>query len=407
MQTEEIASLKHKLEEFADYDEVKRELDIMKASIRTSQRGRLMQAQFIEFSGTSLEDDAEDDNSDSTSFADSSLRMPNPNGDKSRGRGKPLENLLLSKNRKMQEQLTTLRVAHEELTAATEGSRRRIAELQAQVESQRALNDRLENDLVRLNKSHGESDANATSKDGLSSLGLGKRVPSPKPPQPSTVPAGLTSAAETSILPIITSQRDRFRQRNSELEEVSVVTRGCLWLTGRLQELRKQQSITQEVKNESKALQADNLKLYEKVRYLQSYRDDAGSTSKSLYPAAVGKEKDDQQLGKYRSMYEQSMNPFEAFRGRASVAKCTLAQLTPFAGTVVGRPGPQSDREDAAGIRKPHLGQSSHAHPFRGLCCVSAHLRLWDGEQAATRLARAQCRNRSSSTPQPRRNTWS
>jgi homeobox protein cut-like len=225
MQTEEIASLKHKLEEFADYDEVKRELDIMKASIRTSQRGRLMQAQFIEFSGTSLEDDAEDDNSDSTSFADSSLRMPNPNGDKSRGRGKPLENLLLSKNRKMQEQLTTLRVAHEELTAATEGSRRRIAELQAQVESQRALNDRLENDLVRLNKSHGESDANATSKDGLSSLGLGKRVPSPKPPQPSTVPAGLTSAAETSILPIITSQRDRFRQRNSELEEVSVVTR--------------------------------------------------------------------------------------------------------------------------------------------------------------------------------------
>lgn len=31
-----------------------------------------------------------------------------------------------------------------------------------------------------------------------------------------------TSSAETSILPIITSQRDRFRQRNGELEEVSI-----------------------------------------------------------------------------------------------------------------------------------------------------------------------------------------
>ena len=42
--------------------------------------------------------------------------------------------------------------------------------------------------------------------------------------EPSAPPAAqpFTSSAETSILPIITSQRDRFRQRNGELEEVSL-----------------------------------------------------------------------------------------------------------------------------------------------------------------------------------------
>ena len=35
-------------------------------------------------------------------------------------------------------------------------------------------------------------------------------------------PIPFTPSADTSILPIVTSQRDRFRQRNAELEEVCV-----------------------------------------------------------------------------------------------------------------------------------------------------------------------------------------
>jgi homeobox protein cut-like len=38
-----------------------------------------------------------------------------------------------------------------------------------------------------------------------------------------STPIPFTSSADTSILPIVTSQRDRFRQRNAELEEVSSV----------------------------------------------------------------------------------------------------------------------------------------------------------------------------------------
>jgi len=38
--------------------------------------------------------------------------MPDPNADKAnQSRGRPLENLLMTKNRKIQEQLTTLRVS--------------------------------------------------------------------------------------------------------------------------------------------------------------------------------------------------------------------------------------------------------------------------------------------------------
>lgn len=40
-------------------------------------------------------------------------------------------------------------------------------------------------------------------------------------------PVPFTSAADTSILPIVTSQRDRFRQRNAELEEVRSLFPPC------------------------------------------------------------------------------------------------------------------------------------------------------------------------------------
>lgn len=51
--------------------------------------------------------------------------------------------------------------------------------------------------------------------DALAGLDIGKRD---SPARASPVP--FTSSADTSILPIVTSQRDRFRQRNGELEEV-------------------------------------------------------------------------------------------------------------------------------------------------------------------------------------------
>lgn len=67
-----------------------------------------------------------------------------------------------------------------------------------------------------------------------------------------------------------------------------------------------------------KTLQTDNLKLYEKVRYMQSYRED---TQSQLDPLPVARQDD---LSKYHARYEEAMNPFEAFRGRVSVLRPLL-----------------------------------------------------------------------------------
>ncbi|GAA5988242.1 hypothetical protein JCM10908_002127 [Rhodotorula pacifica] len=276
----EIASFKDRMKQYQDYDELKRELEIMK---------------YVEFAGMDLDDPNDDFDGDGD---ESLVRLPDPNADKANlQRGKPLENLLMAKNRKMQDEVTALRVAHDELAAAHETVMADYEALQSRLQDQTALNDRLENDLLRINESrHGGQAHGSTAnrEDPLAGFNLGKKPAEAAPAQPQP----FQSSAETSILPIITSQRDRFRQRNSELEE----------------ELRRQFNTISELRNEIKTLQADNLKLYEKVRYLQSYRDENfAAKQQSGFSNVV---RGDEELIRYQNKYEESMNPFEAFRGR-------------------------------------------------------------------------------------------
>ena len=71
------------------------------------------------------------------------------------------------------------------------------------------------------------------------------------------------------------------------------------------------------LRNELTALQADNVKLYEKFRYMESYRQQStNGAAPRLGNQFGGPSKRDEELGKYRSLYEESMNPFEVFRGR-------------------------------------------------------------------------------------------
>ncbi|GAA5925884.1 hypothetical protein JCM1841_004029 [Sporobolomyces salmonicolor] len=271
----EIEGLREKAKQFADYDELRRELEIMK---------------YVEFAGMNL-DDVPGESGDSVADL---VRLPDPNADKAnQQRGKPLENLLMAKNRKLQDELTALRVAHDELALAHQSIGADFDGLQSRFEEQRALNDRLENDLLRINESRsGVSPMAAGREDPLAGLQLGKNEST------APTPAPFQSSAETSILPIITSQRDRFRQRNAELEE----------------ELRRQFNTISELRAEIKTLQTDNLKLYEKVRYLQSYRDEGFAARQQAGFSNIVR--GDEELGKYQNKYEESMNPFEAFRGR-------------------------------------------------------------------------------------------
>ena len=113
VQTSELSSLRERVRQFADYDEIKRELDIMKVCtvLLSFTQTEVCHMQFVEFSGANLDDETEIDDG-STSNSDSVIRMPDPNADKAnQNRGRPLENLLMGKNRKIQEQLTVLRVS--------------------------------------------------------------------------------------------------------------------------------------------------------------------------------------------------------------------------------------------------------------------------------------------------------
>ncbi|WWC64644.1 uncharacterized protein I303_107255 [Kwoniella dejecticola CBS 10117] len=300
-QTTEIQSLKTKVKQYSDYDEIKRELEIMK---------------YVEFSGADFENDDEDP----SDYASPALTLPDPNASvANKSLNRSLENLLVSKNRRLLEDLTKLRVSFEDLSNEHSKTDDIISNLQNDLEKQLGLVEKLENDLMNINNKDGGDDKETKGLQGLDIGGL--KVDG------RASPAG---QSDSSILPIVTSQRDRFRQRNAELEE----------------ELRKQFEIISDLRTEIKSLQADNLKLYEKVRYIGSYRDGSASGSSggpSGYNVpgpsrgngnglngvgvGIGARRDDE-IGKYKDKYDESLNPFEAFKGRE--AQRAIQALNPL-----------------------------------------------------------------------------
>ncbi|KAG9348343.1 hypothetical protein JZ751_002078 [Albula glossodonta] len=89
-----------------------------------------------------------------------------------------------------------------------------------------------------------------------------------------------------SLLSIISSQRERFRSRNQELEAES----------------RSMQQTLQVLQSELDSLRADNIKLYEKIKFLQSYPGRAGGS--------------DDTVMRYSSQYEERLDPFASFSKR-------------------------------------------------------------------------------------------
>ncbi|KIK44901.1 hypothetical protein CY34DRAFT_802255 [Suillus luteus UH-Slu-Lm8-n1] len=294
----EVDALKTKLKTYADYDEVKRELEILK---------------YVEFAGLDPDDDWSSPDED-----EDGVHLPNPNADKANAQhGKSLEVLLATKNKRILEELTRFRILHTSLETSLKSTQDELADTHAELAKQHALCEKLETDLLALNTNSGSGpreEGGENGESGISGLGLEFGLRSKDAAGPSTTrstPIPFTSSADTSILPIVTSQRDRFRQRNAELEE----------------ELRKHYHTISELRTEVKSLQSDNLKLYEKVRYMQSYREQGSvsqldplppSSSSSLNGNRSGNGGGGgrDELGKWRTRYEEAMNPFEAFRGR-------------------------------------------------------------------------------------------
>nr|XP_015223100.1 PREDICTED: protein CASP isoform X7 [Lepisosteus oculatus] len=243
-----LKQLEEKLQEQADYEEVKKELNILKS---------------MEFGP-----------SEGSTAQDSS---------------KPLEVLLLEKNRALQSESAGLRIANSELSG-------RYAELQLEFSEavhtsteQKELILKLERDLSTVQSMSTLQRPDAEGAD-FSHL---ERIPEPiKEATALFSGVGVLPQAELpqgqmdSLLSIISSQRERFRTRNQELETES----------------RTLQQTLHALQTELDSLRADNIKLYEKIRFLQSYPGRAGAS--------------DDTVMRYSSQYEERLDPFSSFSKR-------------------------------------------------------------------------------------------
>ncbi|KAJ5987559.1 hypothetical protein N7451_011924 [Penicillium sp. IBT 35674x] len=305
--TVERDELRARLSKVADYDEIRRELEMIKS---------------IEFTA------GDDDEGEATATAEDDTA--NTNGDATKANGQnSLEKLLLARNKKLTDDLTVLRVSSRDIQGQLEVMRGELSATKEELEKSRSLSSTLENDLLRVQ----QEAANAFPSSAMSVAGTySSRYPhssrrgatSPTSSiisgfDQSTVSANTMDAIRageavgggSGLLPMIQAQRDRFKKKNAELEE----------------ELSKLYGTVKSLRQEVASLQKDNLSLYEKTRYVSTYsRGQGASTSASSYANAPNStsvyNSSDTPSGlsmdRYQSQYEARISPFAAFRGRES-----------------------------------------------------------------------------------------
>ncbi|CAI5731778.1 unnamed protein product [Peronospora destructor] len=115
-----------------------------------------------------------------------------------------------------------------------------------------------------------------------------------------TVAGDSVGSSDNKMLEIVRGQRDRFRERMKELQS----------------EKNRVEELAQSYKSRVARLETDNMQLYHKIRYLQSYSGDskaAGSRKPRFYALEDGSAGMSNVEARYRGLYEEKMNPFVQF----------------------------------------------------------------------------------------------
>lgn len=288
---EDRDTLTEKVKKWNDYDEVKQELEVLKS---------------IEFSTGDDDDEAVEATSGDSS---------------SKSKGATLEQLLLARNKKLGDELTILRVSHQDLQSRLQTMQAELDSATADLETAQNLNATLENDLATVQQESSNAFPSGASVAGTIYKPLYPQSTAPSAFQSrrgrvsptSSIISGLdprSSMTESSggsgILPMITAQRDRFKKLNSQLSN----------------EVSESHRTVSSLRSEIASLQKDNLNLYEKTRYISSYNRTGSSAvsnapQQSTVPFSPSSPQGDA-LGRYRSAYESNISPFAQFRGRES-----------------------------------------------------------------------------------------
>jgi len=247
------------------------------------------------------------------------------------------------------------------------------------LEQQRTLIARLEEDIARGLSNSGVTSAQASADD------IGALL------QTQSTDRTATSGADLgAMLKIISNQRDRFKTLVTQLEGVRIaleaaltrslahsLTHSSIAIASCAQDVAELQKQLAQQRGQVASLQSDNVKLYEKIRYLESYSNISRGRRDvtDIEAGAVGSgAKDDAIETKYHKLYEDSVNPFVLFNKKVRITTTTTAAsehavidrlLAAFAGEV--RP-----------LQRAECGREGHAAHGRLLpiAQVLAHLHL-------------------------------
>ncbi|KAL8997101.1 MAG: hypothetical protein Q9169_003537 [Polycauliona sp. 2 TL-2023] len=312
--------LRERIHTWRDYNDIKRELEIFKS---------------IELS--TLDDDEpvpDPGESDRDTAINDDSQM---NGAVKNGKQDNLDQLLLARNKKLSNEMAVLRVSHQDLQGRLDSLQETLSRTNADLERAQDLNATLESDLEKVQQEASSAfpssamsttgtytsryPSSSTTYNANSFPRRGRASPTSSIISGFDPQGGSRSALESmragepvgggsGILPMIQAQRDRFKQKNQQLE----------------QDLSKQHSTVSSLRQEIASLQKDNLNLYEKSRYVSTYNRGPQASSASSYApnpqsttiAVSADTSSGLSLDRYRSAYEANISPFAAFRGRES-----------------------------------------------------------------------------------------
>lgn len=296
-------SLRSKLDSMNDYQSIKRELEILKSvefSYDDEEVGSLGNTRSVPGKLDVSGDDDETDDEFESKVVDDVAAM-----------SQSLEKLMLARNKKLVNDLTEMRISKLTLEEKVTELSEKFQRLSSENSTLLKLNRQLEEDLTKSNDTvskigYGPGPAMSVisgwGRSGpVGGSTLGKR--SGKISPTASIIGGVDTSSfsafgdtpsvgtDTSILPIITQQRDRFRVRNSELEE----------------DLRKSWNTITQLRKDLESIKRDNVELYEKARYASSYKRGPLERNYTNNSAAESS---------YRNIYEEGLSPYQQFKGR-------------------------------------------------------------------------------------------
>ena len=253
----ELETVRRKLNNYSDYNKIKEELSALKK---------------IEFGVN--EDDSDND-----------IRSEDKNDN-------TFESSLLSANKKLQATLAEYRSKSTAQEEERNELKKSVDQLKQQIAILKEANEKLETDLEKVENVSPHFNETASMMSGVTRQ-MNNRTSHKMSPTSSIIGIpedGELSGNQSTLLPIVTKQRDRFRSRNMDLEK----------------QLRQGNSEKGNLKLEISKLKGDNTKLYERIRYLQSYNNNNAPVNQSTGGIDVESQ--------YSRVYDESLHPMANFR---------------------------------------------------------------------------------------------